>query len=211
MPELHRPALDPAQGIRLPLADYHADFDERYARTRGRDCWKLERRQHFEEQNSPSREALRRGDLAGALRLLEERRPALRRSAGESQQRQTVFHRLRVIEWPLTPYLQWELHSLRIRTEEGVEVVRIADAAALTAYEGSAGPLPELVILNGDTLFQVVYTDAGVPDGAVRFTEPALVAAWETFIRTLYGRAEDVGPFVSRMTAPPPAHLPVPE
>lgn len=64
MLDLQLPALDPARGTRLD-DDYRHDFRRRAAEIRDGSSWKLERLQHFEE-TSPSREALRRGDWAGA-------------------------------------------------------------------------------------------------------------------------------------------------
>ncbi|MGW4379099.1 DUF6879 family protein [Kitasatospora sp. NPDC004531] len=196
MPERRAPAL--AGGRRLGREEYRRDFRERDARIRGRDSWKLERRQYFEEQNSPSRDALRRGDWAGALRLLEERRGALEAIGREDEERGSFFHRVRVVERPLNAYLRWELYSLRMRAECG-ERIRIVHAEDLAE---DSGPLPEVVVLGGRTLYRVLYTEAGAPDGAIRWTDPELVAVWEGFIRSLYRRGEDVASWFAREMAP---------
>ncbi len=206
MPDLKAPCLQRARGERLTLAEYDHDFDERYARILGRDSWKLERLQHFEEHDNPSREALRRGDWDEACRLLEQRRDGLREAAEQDRRQRTVFHRVRVVEKPFTAYLQWELHSLRIKTEYD-EVVRVVDADRLELPESDA-PLPEIVLLGGETLYEVIYTDAGVLDGAVRFTDPELVKAWEDFVRGLYDKGEDIRSYFEREVAPlPPPRL----
>ncbi|MFG2697696.1 DUF6879 family protein [Kitasatospora sp. NPDC048407] len=198
MPELRAPALNPENGCRLTREEYRRDFRERDAEIRGRDSWKLERRQYFEEQNSPSRDALRRGDWAGALRLLEERRGALEAIGREDEERGSFFHRVRVVERPLTGYLQWELHSLRMRAECG-ERVRIVPAEELAE---DSGPLPEIVVLGGRTLYQVLYTATGTPDGAIRWTGPEPVDEWQEFIQSLYRRGEDVASWFAREVAP---------
>ncbi|MDT0342277.1 DUF6879 family protein [Streptomyces litchfieldiae] len=206
MPDLYAPPLDRARGERLSWADYSADFWQRYAQIYERDSWKFERRQHFVEQKSPSRAALGRGDWDGALRLLEDRRESLRKAAEQDQRQRTVFHRVRVTEQPLTPYLQWELHSLRMKAEYD-EIIRVIDAAHVSALEID-GLLPEVVVLGGQTLYEVVYTDAGVPDGGIRFTEPDLVRGWEDFIRTLFEGGEDIASYFEREVAPlPPPQL----
>ena len=112
MREFLAPALPPEQGVRLSRAEYGEDFGQRYAALRDVDCWKLERRQHFEEQGDASREALRRGDWPQALRLLDDRRDALRAEAADDERQGVTFHRVRVVEEPLSSYLQWELHVL---------------------------------------------------------------------------------------------------
>jgi hypothetical protein len=204
--QLTSPALPEELGQRLERPDYKRDFRERRAAIRDRESWKLERRQHFEETNDDSREALRRGDWAEVLRLFEAEREALRRSAREDESRGTAFRRIRVVQEPLTPYVQWELHWLRLSAECG-HPVRVLPAPALAASE-SAGLLPEVVILGGRTLFQVLYTTAGVPDGAVRFTDPAVVQPWTDFLRHAYAVAEDIQDYFARAVAhlpPPPA------
>lgn len=204
MPDLEIPRLDHTHGERLTLDEYDHDFDERYIQIHGRDSWKLERLPYFEEQDNPSREALRRGDWDEALRLLEQRRQVLQKAAEQDQRQRTVFHRVRVVEKPFTPYVQWELHSLRIKSEYD-EVVRVVDATQLGALEASAS-LPEIVVLGGETLYKISYTDAGLLDGAVRFTDLELVKPWEHFVKALYAGGEDIISFFERevATLPPP-------
>ncbi|MFJ9846997.1 DUF6879 family protein [Kitasatospora sp. NPDC101155] len=198
------PDLSPERGERLVREDYKRDFRERDAQVRDRDSWKLERLQYFEEQGSPSRDALRRGDWEEALRLLEDRRGALLAIGREDEERNSFFHRVRVIEKPLTAYLQWELHSLRMRAECG-ERVRIIPAEKLAGTE-EFSPLPEAVILGGRTLYQVLYAETGTPIGAVRYTDPELVDRWENYIKDLYEAGEDVQTYFDREVA----HLPPP-
>ncbi|MFE6049357.1 ATP-binding protein [Kitasatospora sp. NPDC056446] len=201
MPDRRAPELRSAWGEALSREDYRRDFRERDARVRGRDSWKLERRQHFEEQGSASWQAARRGDWSEALRLLEGRRAALLAIGREDEERQSFFHRVRVVEKPLTAYLQWELHSLRIRAECG-ERISIVGAEALADSEGGEfGPLPEIVVLGGRTLYQVRYSETGSPVGAIRFTDPALVLRWEDYVKDLHRAGEDVGAYFEREVA----------
>ncbi|MFI2609504.1 DUF6879 family protein [Kitasatospora sp. NPDC018619] len=199
------PELRPEWGEALTRDEYRRDFRERDALVRGRDSWKLERRQHFEEQGSPSWEAARRGDWGEALRLLEGRREALREIGREDAERQSFFHRVRVVEQPLTTYLRWELHSLRIRAECG-ERIRVVGAEMLADSE-EFHQLPEIVVLGGRTLYQVRYSEEGIPVGAVRFTEPGIVLRWESYLADLHRAGEDVVAYVDREVAPllPPA------
>ncbi|WP_333493574.1 ATP-binding protein [Kitasatospora cathayae] len=206
MPDRRVPELRSEWGEILARQDYKRDFRERDARVRGRDSWKLERRQHFEEQGSASWEAVRRGDWTEALRLLEGRRAALLEMGREDEERRSFFHRVRVVQKPLTAYVQWELHSLRIRAECG-ERIRIVGAEALAdSGDEEFGPLPEIVILGGRTLYQVLYSETGVPVGAVRYTDPDLVLRWEDYIKDLYRTGEDVPTYFDREVA----HLPPP-
>lgn len=205
MLDLLAPTLPPEQGERLVREVYKRDFRERDAELRSQDSWKLERRQHFQEQGNASRDALTRGDWDEALRLMREQRADLLEAARDDDRRGSVFHRLRVVERPLTPYLQWELYSLRQRAEYG-ERVRTVSAELVVASERET-LLPEVVILGGHTLYQVLYTESGVSQGALRYTDTELIERWESYIKELYGAGEDVESYFAREVA----HLPPPK
>ncbi|MFB6980737.1 DUF6879 family protein [Streptomyces scopuliridis] len=206
MLDLLAPGLPDELGERLTREDYKRDFRERRAAIRDGESWKLERLQHFEETNDDSREALRQGDWPAVLRLFEADRDALVRKARDEVSRGAVFHRIRVVEEPLTPYVQWELHWLRLSAECG-HSVRVLPASAVAAAEGDA-LLPELNLLDSRVLYRVLYTAAGQPDGAIRFTDPGTVRNWAEYLQELYVAAEDVQAYFGRAVAdlpPPPA------
>ncbi|MEO3974007.1 DUF6879 family protein [Streptomyces sp. CAU 1734] len=206
MSDLRAPCLPLAQGSRLTRPVYKQDFRQRYAQISQRDSWKLERLQHFEEEGSASRDALRAGEWKEALRLLEEDREGLLAAAREDELMGTVFHRVRVVEKPFTPYLQWELHSLRQQAECGTRV-RVVRAGAVAGSEG-AGPLPEVVVLGGHTLYRVLYTESGACSGAIRYTDPDVVGSWEYYISELFRAGEDMEQYFEREVAPlPPPSL----
>lgn len=202
MLDLRAPALPPSLGRRLGNDEYLRDFRARDVRIRDGSSWKLERRQHFEEFGNPSREALRRGDWDAALRALGENREGLRRVQAEEEARGAVFHRVRVVQEPLTPYVQWELHALRLSAEFG-ERVRVLPAEAVARDEHD-GLLPELTVQDDRVLFHVQYTPAGVPDGAVRYAEPTVVEPWTAYLRQAYAAAEDIGSYFRHSVAPLP-------
>lgn len=196
MPELRVPPLPDAWGEGLARDDYRKEFRALDAAIHGKSSWKLERLQHFEEIGNASRDAFRDGDVPKALCLLEARRDALRKSVADDDSRDAPFHRVRIVEDPLTPYLRWQLHSLRIRAECG-ERIRVVPADAVAVYERRAH-LPELVVLGGSVLYQVLYSDNGRPNGAVRYDDPVVVESWEYFISRLYDSGEDVRDFFAR-------------
>ncbi|MFI6691847.1 DUF6879 family protein [Streptomyces sp. NPDC050433] len=169
--------------------------------------WKLERRQYFEEQNSPSRDALRRGDWQEALRLFAGRRDAAMANAREYRRRRYIFHRVRIVEYPVTPYVQWEMHSLVQDGELNSSRVRIVTADQVAEAEKKQ-QLPEIVVLGGHTLYNVIYSDTGVPMGSIRFTDPEHVNSWERYFRSLYEIGEDISSYFAREIAPLPAPVP---
>ncbi|MEU0694989.1 DUF6879 family protein [Streptomyces niveus] len=196
--------LSRARGDRLATAAYRQDFRQRDKEITGRDSWKFERLQHFEELNSPSWDAFRRGDWQVALQLLDAKRDRWEKIAREDAERGSVFHRVRVVEEPLTPYLQWELHALRVQGASGTPV-RVVSADRLRPLEIKS-LLPEIVTLGGQVLYEVLYTEPGVLDGAVRFEDSRLIRNWEAFVQGLYEDGEDIVSYVDRHVA----HLPAP-
>lgn len=197
-------ALDYSQGERLDIDVYRREFRLYRGEILDRDSWKFERRQHFEEQSSPGRDAFRQGDWEKAMSILAEKRESILRSVREDYENRTNFYRVRVVEEPISAYLQWELRSLRMQADCG-KPIRVISAEAVSALE-SGRLLPEVVVLGAQTLYEVVYTDAGVPDSAVRFTNAELVNNWLEFIKELYDTGESVVSYVDRQVAylPPP-------
>ena len=111
-----RPIGD-AAGERLELPAYYADFQRNFRRAR--EFWKLERGQVFAEPGDASWEAFDAGDWDEAMRLAEARRADLRRYHEENTAAGIRTRRIRIVSLPVTSYLQWELHLLRLRDEAG--------------------------------------------------------------------------------------------
>ncbi|GAA0384076.1 hypothetical protein GCM10009530_38700 [Microbispora corallina] len=195
------PRIDSADGRVLPLREYAADFLVLFHEIDGV-IWKLERAQDFDEGDNPSWNAMRAGDWERSLALLEEAREAI---AADLPARATM-RRVRVVEWPLTPYMQWELHllALRERLGEGCRVVAAEDVAGLEAD----GPLPELVIFPGHHAYRVRYDERGACVGARKVADPAVVEPWTELVASLYDRAEDLGDYVRRRVEPLPPPAP---
>ncbi|HWE89708.1 MAG TPA: hypothetical protein VG317_09640 [Pseudonocardiaceae bacterium] len=195
-----------SSGEQLAQAAYSPDYAERFATSDGYDSWKLERRQHFREQKSRSRDALARGDWDEALRLLEEKRPDLEKLCQDSADRHIDLYRVRIVEQPLTPYIQWELHSLRLAAECG-EKIRVIGPEHVEQFEQD-GILPELLTVGADTVYEICYDENGVSDGAIRFIDAEATARCNKFMEGLYEVGEDLASFFEREVAqlePPPA------
>ncbi|PSK89365.1 hypothetical protein CLV63_1261 [Murinocardiopsis flavida] len=204
MRDPHAPDLPVEQGEALERMVYKREFRERDAAIRDRDSWKFERRQDFTEKDNPSWDAFVRGDWETSLRLIEDDREAVLRANEQDALHRSFFHRARIVEKPLTPYVQWSLHSFRMQAECG-QRIRIVGADALAASDRDS-VLPEVVVLGGRTLYRVLYDEVGAPYGAVRYTDPEIIGNWEDYIRGLYEVGEDVRTFFDREVA----HLPPP-
>ncbi|MFI6980246.1 DUF6879 family protein [Embleya sp. NPDC050154] len=197
--------FDEASGEFLALADYRDDFAAREAAGRGQASWKLERRQVFREPGNESWEAFARGDWSEALRLAEQRRGSLAEYQATVDAQRNTLYRVRVVEEPIAPYLQWELNLLRVRAEVG-ENIRIIGPEKIADRERIAA-LPELITLGSHTLYKIVYTDEGVLDGGIRITDPESVAKVTELAEELYRGGEEIDSFFERRVA----HLPPPK
>lgn len=199
-----RDLLAAAAGERMPLAAYRADFAQHFWETGSPGFWKLERQQYFQEPGDRSWEAFARGDWEESLRLLEANRADLeaehRRVAGHG----FAVHRVRVVEEPIIPYVQWELHLLRLREQCGTQV-RVIGPEHVAPYE-SAGPLPEFCTLGTAVMYEVLYDEQGVLDGGRRYTDPELILHCQRLIAELYTNGERLADYFPRRVA----GLPVP-
>jgi hypothetical protein len=191
-------------GQRLEQAEYKKDFRQRFRAIDGQDMWKLERRQDFREPGSPSWEAFARGEWEAALRLYEERRDQLVALSDDKHRRGIDSRRVRVVEKPIIPYVQWELNVFRVRVECG-DRIRVVGPEVIQGMERE-GPLPELINLGSQTLYEIRYDERGIADGAVRYTNPKLVDRYRQMWLDLYEAGEDFQVFFDRDVA----HLPPP-
>ena len=183
---------------RLDRARYHEDFYRVY---RGgiQNLRKLERGQHFQERGFPSWESFAAGRWDEALSLIEEKREVYAGQFREAGELGIAERRLRVVEFPVTPYVQWELFVLRLRVELG-DRIRVADARTIADIEKD-GPVPEVVILDDVVMYEVMYDEDGNADGCKRYADPALIQETVAGFDALYGRAEEFTDFFDREIA----------
>jgi hypothetical protein len=193
--------LASCRGVPLGQAAYQRDFGERSWLADGADSWKIERLQAYDETGFPSWEAFVAGDWPRALALIEDERPGFAEFYRRFAARGAAFRRVRIVEAPLSPYVQWEFQVLRVRAECG-ERCRVLDAEGVAGFEID-GPIPELVSLRGRTLYRTLYA-GGVPAGATRFTDSALIGRYEQFAAGLYASGEDLDAYFQREIAPLP-------
>ncbi|MEK8170718.1 DUF6879 family protein [Streptomyces sp. M19] len=145
---------------------YDNDFEERESAARDHGSWKFERRQHFEEQDDPSRDALGQGRWDEALRLLEEERSHWAAIAQEDERRGTPFRRVRVVETPHS------LHAMGVARPECAGDSRYGRSGRrrrAIALVGADPPAAGSGRHRGQVLYEVMYTETGVLKGeAVR-------------------------------------------
>ncbi|MFI6883892.1 DUF6879 family protein [Streptosporangium canum] len=156
--------------------------------------WKLECRQSFREPGNPSWEALAREDWDEALRIIAETTDEIRAPVLEASR--VPMHRLRVVQRPYTPYLQWELQFIRVRAEAG-ERIRVLDAGALGDGRDLCR-LPELVILDSSVMYEVLYDDSGTLSGARKILDTGVIESCRREVAELFSRGEDLPAFLGR-------------
>lgn len=192
--------VDDQAGDLLTFDAYMKDADERQFRLgAGHASWKLERQQYFSDPTDPPWVAFSEGRWEDSLRLMDDARPAIREFMKEAFDNDVALHRVRVVEMPIRPYLQWELHYLRLATEMG-EKIRIIDAARVRDVERH-GLLPEVLTAGVDTVYRILYTDEGAPVGARRVIDSGLLARCVRFIQELYDEGEELDEFFDREVA----------
>ena len=193
-------------GQRLGLDDYMEDFDRYFWRSGPEGFWKLERQQSFREPGVQSWEAFRRGEWDESLALIEGQRghyeEYFRRIAGSG----FALHRVRCVEEPISPYLQWELHLLHLKAQYG-EDTRVLSGDGIRRYE-TRRTLPEIVVLGSLVMYEVLYDDEGVLAGGIRFDDPHRISEYRQVIQEMHRSGEPLDDFFSSHVAPlPPPNL----
>jgi hypothetical protein len=186
-------------GERLDRPTYHADLGRIYTSGIGF-LNKLERGQHFAERGFASWEAFAEGDWDSAVSLANEGREEYAEELRRARHLGVSHRRLRVVEFPVTPYVQWELYVLRVRVDLGDDI-KVIDARGITDVEKNH-PVPEVVVLGDAVMYEVVYDDDGNADGANRCTDRALIQETNSGFDALYERGEDFHAFFEREIAP---------
>lgn len=184
-----------AEGVVFDRPGYHADAD-RVEAGLSDVIWKLERSQYFNEVGDPAWEAFLDGDWSRVMEIFESERAAVRDEAESYRERKLELRRLRVVQFPLTPYMRWELHSHRIFVECGLDI-RVLDAGNIAHIERN-GPLPELMVYGGRALYRVRYDDDWTPIGAVRVDRPEIITEAAQAVAELYAGAEPLPDFFER-------------
>lgn len=108
---------------RIPEVDsFFARFGDAFDSV-NREILKLETRQEYHEPGNPSWEEMARGNIDQAMNML----PAMRAEDAplyeEFRQKGVEFIRCRPVTYPLTRYLEWELGSYEINSEQGETIL----------------------------------------------------------------------------------------
>lgn len=189
-------------GTEMARPAYHADFAAEFTPLTGV-LWKLERAQTYQEHGDASWEAFIAGDWEGSLALNDEERDGARAQAKSLREQGVEIRRLRIVEKPVTPYVQWEMQYFRILAEEGFPL-RVLESDRVAEYERS-GPLPDLNLLGERVLYHIVQEPDGTPAGARRIDDPDTITGVRHAMESLFDQAEPVLDYFHREIALLPA------
>ncbi|QFQ96814.1 hypothetical protein F9278_11950 [Streptomyces phaeolivaceus] len=181
---------------RLDRPTYHADLGRVYSSGIGF-LNKLERGQHFKERGFPSWEAFADGDWERALSLADDRREDYTQELRQASRLGVTHRRLRVVEFPITPYVQWELFVLRVRVDLGDDI-KVLDARDISSIERTRLVPEEVVILGDVAMYEVVYDEDGNAAGANRYADRSLIRETNAGFDALYERGEGFHDFFDR-------------
>ncbi|MEV5896646.1 DUF6879 family protein [Nonomuraea fuscirosea] len=187
-------------GVLLSADEYLDDFWPNF-RMIDDVFWKLERVQSFREPNEPSWVAMLEGDWDRSMKLVDGRSGV----AGEGEGRVERFsrRRIRIVEQPVTPYVQWEMHVLALR-EAGAEQVRVLHAGEVAEQEVGRR-LPELVVLGTVAMYEVTYDASGRHSGARRIDDREVIAACRGELDKMFAAGEEFRAYYEREIVPLPA------
>lgn len=183
-----------AVGLDLDVLDYLAGFDRDHGGCT-EPLWKLERAQEFYEPDVASWRAMMDGEWAHSLALAE----GMVTHVADYFRNHMPVNRVRVVEFPITPYLQWEMHLLDMRARAG-SPCRVVPAARASAFD----PMPELVIFSPGLMYEVLYDEYGGGRGGRRITDPGVVGPCLRAVQELFAEGEDVHDFHRREIVPLP-------
>lgn len=191
----------------VPVEAYRDDLSPLWAKIDRFD--KLERIQHFREPYDASWRAFAAGRWEESLELSERNRPEVVAEFAEDARLGYSSYRVRVVEFPISPYLRWEFDRFRIRVECG-ENIRVVGPEAVARFE-SGGIVPELIFMGSLAMYEVLYDESGVLAGGRKFTDPELIAGCRDEVQALYAEGEAFRAFFEREIAPLPPPVVKPE
>ena len=108
-----------------------------------------------------------------SLEIFESERGGLEAEAVKYARQDSEFRRLRIVEQPVPAYVQWEMQSLKIIDESGIPI-RVLAADKVRRFERNQ-PLPEVVIVSDQVLYEVRYDDHWAAFGARRIEDQNVI------------------------------------
>ena len=194
---MHPPAWALAGSTRLDLNKFGSAFASAWSRVESRflklECWQS----YHEAETNESQVAYDRGDVATARQLLEREAEADRPLYEDVQRRGIEYARVRLVQEPLTPYLEYELLSYHIRAEmgENIEIVRCEPDVRLPDEQHF-----DFLLFDRHTALIHDYgtEEIGFQVGGWLTHEPGVIAGLEAVVSGLRRQAMPLGQYLSQ-------------
>jgi hypothetical protein len=181
---------------RLDLDEFGSRFVEAWSRLqccfRKVECWQA----YQEREANRSQTAFNKGQVDKARELLREEAEADRALYDDVKARKIDYARIRLVQEPLTPYLEYELMAYRIRESlgEAIEVVRCERGVNLPNENYF-----DFLLFDRHTALIHDYGDEGLQSGGWLVTAPGVIAELERVATELRGRAIPLGEFMANL------------
>jgi Family of unknown function (DUF6879) len=179
---------------RLNLKEFGACFASAWAELESRflklECWQS----YFEAEGNQSQEAFNRGDVSKVRELLQQEAEADRPLYDGIRRRGIDYARIRLVQEPFTPYLEYELMSYRIRAAmgENIEVVRCEPAIRLPNEQYF-----DFLLFDQRTALIHDYGETGRQSGGWLTQDASVIARLAATARALRGTAISLERFVA--------------
>jgi hypothetical protein len=177
---------------RLDLDGWMSTFGSLWERMEDR-YFQFERLQTFQEPEDPSYRELVKGDMSSAVRLLDD---SVARDAAfliSSCRRGIQYIRMRAVELPLTPYLEWEFKSYRVSARYG-QMILVVD---LTEHDRSGDFFRshDFLLFDAATVLIHDYGQEGLLCGGWLIEDPATVGLYSDLAARLIPASVPLGVF----------------
>jgi hypothetical protein len=182
-----------ATATQLDHGDYLDDFFTYFKAARST-FLKLERRQCFKEPDSPSWRAFDSGDWRLALELINVENEETKDYFEELKSRRIRALRIRIVEFPIDPYLQWEFWVYHRNARLG-EDIRVITLDELHRRRGQDYELPELAIIDDTVAYEVMYDDSGLNVGGRKIVDQILIRQCTNEFMELFNVAQPIDDF----------------
>lgn len=184
---------------RLGLDAFGSRFAEAWSRMHSRflklECWQA----YQEREANKSQEAYNKGEIDTARELLRQEAEADRQLYEDVKARGLDYARIRLVQEPLTPYLEYELMAYLIREDMGetIEAVRCSRDLDLPSADYF-----DFLLFDRHTALIHDYGDDGRQSGGWLSTDSGVIAALEQVATDLRRKAIPLREFVAGLKRP---------
>jgi|ERR671914_612398 hypothetical protein len=179
---------------RLDLDEFGSRFSDAWSRLRARflklECWQA----YQERDTNQSQQMYSKGDPDKTRELLRQEAEVDRPLYADVRARGVDFARIRLVQEPLTPYLDYELMAYEIREEMGETIAIVRCSRELTLPNDEYF---DFLLFDRHTALIHDYGDDGRQSGGWLTTDSEVIASLERVATHLRQRAIPLREFIA--------------